>query len=177
MENFLTHPFPEFHNLPWNSGDLSFLDPVLLGPVLVRKIIICNYIILILCQQVIPSKSQFNLLIFGSGRHLISKSIWTGTTTEDGQKIIEEERLTRLMNEDIFTLSDMHPGQSQSMGKDGTLVLKESSMKINFRSQRLTREGTKSSSRWRQSKDHSQIQSAPQSAESSSKEPQENDEE
>ncbi len=86
-------------------------------------------------SNILPTSHSFKEPIqpadFDSGRHLISKRIQTVTTTEDGQQIIEEERLTRL-NNTIFALSDMRPGQSLSMGKDGTLVLKESSMKIDF---------------------------------------------
>ncbi len=80
---------------------------------------------------------------FGSGKRLISKSVQTVTTTEGRQKIIEEECLTRLTDDTIFSLSNMHPGQSLSMDKDGNLVLKESSMKVNFHSQRPTREGAR----------------------------------
>ncbi|MCP3686473.1 MAG: hypothetical protein GY861_27865 [bacterium] len=113
---------------------------------------------------------------FGSGRCPISKSIQTVTTAEDGQQIIEEECLTRLDNT-ILTLSDMCPAKSLSMGKDGTIVLKESGSKIDFHSQGPTGEGAESSSGWRHRMDHSQTRSAPQSVESSSEEPQENDEE
>ncbi len=114
---------------------------------------------------------------FGSGKHSISRSFRTATTTEDGQKIIEEERLTRLTDDTIFTLSNMHPRRSLSIDKDRNLILEESSTKVDFCSQRPTRDGARSSSRWRQSRDHSRIWSVPWSSEMPSEEPQRNDEE
>ncbi len=84
-----------------------------------------------------PFKDPIQPANFGSGKCPISKNVWTITTTEDGQEIIEEEHLTRLTEDTIFSLSDTRPGQSLLMDVDGNYTLKESSMKINFHSQRL----------------------------------------
>ncbi len=81
------------------------------------------------------------------------------------------------MDNTIFALADIQPGQSLSRDKDGTLVLKESSMKIDFHSPRPTGEGAESNCEWRRRMDRLQTQCAPWSAEVTSEEPQENGEE
>ncbi len=128
-------------------------------------------------QMSYPLKEPIQPVNFGPGRHLISKSVQTITTTEDGQEIIEEEHLIKVTEDTIFSLSSMHPGQSLSMDSEGNYVLKESNVKIDFHLQRLSGDSAGSSSRWRQSRDRLRIRDVPRSSEMSSEEPQRNDEE
>ncbi len=117
-------------------------------------------------EPVQPTKS-------GSGGCLISKSFWTITTTEDGEQLIEEERHTKIVDEALFALADINPGQSLCRNKDGTIVLKESYMKIDSHLSRPTGENVGS---WRCQTDRLWTEDVPRSVASTSEEPQDDDE-